>query len=341
MRLTSANALTPPPDMPLPDPFTLLLIAMLGFLVAGALSPLEALGWWAGWYGHDLSAHDLPPDTSLAASEKADPEHFIVFLSGIHSVSDETFTGREINLLERLKERLPRATIIEIFPYSVTNRALTGQRTFARVWRWAFRHKLNGRAFAGFLINLRNFWQVAVSADRRYGPIYNQGSAELILRGLERHGYDLEGHRPVTLIGYSGGGQIAAGAAPYLKEILDAPLQVVSLGGVISSDPGLLSLDSLYHLYGSRDNVQRLGNVFFPGRWPILPYSPWNRAKERGIIRLVPTGPVDHTGEGGYLDSRSILPDGRSHLEYTVEIITRIIEESPPAPSTPARAATS
>jgi pimeloyl-ACP methyl ester carboxylesterase len=316
--------------MPQPDLLTLALVALIGFLIAGALSPFEALGWWAGWYGQPLE-QDTPEsdDASLAISQEAQPQRFVVFLSGIHSVSDEVFAGRELALLERLDAKLPDTVIVEVFPYSVTNRALTGQRSFARFWRWALRRKLSGATLAGFLINLRNVWQVAVSADRRYGPIYNQGSADMLGRALRRHGYEVGSGVPITLIGYSGGGQIAMGAAPYLKEAIGAPVQVISLGGVLSADPGLLSLDKLYHLHGTRDMVQRLGPIFFPGRWRLLPHSAWNRAKEEGIVELIDLGPVKHTGRGGYLDDKSLRPDGKSFLEATVEAIVKAIQAAP------------
>lgn len=297
-------------------------VAFAGFCFAGALAPFEALGWWAGWYRDDPETFDPP----VEVEKLSDAPHFIVFLSGIHSVSGEAYAKREIAFIERLRNELPGVEVVDdVFPYSVINRSLTGQRVFARFWRWALKRKLNGPGLAGFLINLRNLWQVAVSADSRYGPIYNQGSAEIILLGLKRHGYRVGGGVPVTLIGYSGGGQIAVGAAPYLKAVLRAPLRVVSLGGVLSADPGLLELDGLYHLFGKNDGVQRLGNLFFPGRWPVLPYSPWNKAKERGTVHLVHMGDADHTGLKGYLDAESFYPDGRSYLDHTVEVISQIV----------------
>lgn len=322
--------------MPALDPLTVILIIAIGFLLAGALAPLEALGWWAGWYGQSLEpSDDAPPDTSRATARRSDPVSFVVFLTGIHSVSHATFARREQALLTALERRLENATIIEVFPYSVTNRALTGQRTFARFWRWALKRKLSGRTLAGFLINLRNLWQVAVSADRRYGPIYNQGSAEMILRALAHHGYQPGSGTAVTLIGYSGGGQIAMGAAPHLKAALGAPIQVVSLGGVLAADPGLTEIDRLYHLYGDRDLVQRLANVFFPGRWRVLRYSPWNRALEQGIVALKRIGPMDHTGKGGYLDGKMKTADGRTYFEVTVDALTTLIQApaTTPAPT--------
>lgn len=312
----------------IPELFLGLGLLLLTFLLAGVLSPFEALGWWAGWYGDD---EQEPPPEPVAPVQAA---RFVVFLSGINSVSGEAFAEREVAFLARLKRELADTDAVlvdDIFPYSVLERALTGRRTFAWFWRWALRMKVSGPGVAGFLINIRNFWQVAVSADSRYGPIYNQGSAAMLLSGLRRHGY-AEGSRvPVTLIGYSGGGQVALGAAPHLKMRIRAPVSIISLGGVMSADPGLLTLEHLYHLHGDRDNTQRLGNIFFPGRWPFVP-SPWNTAKKRGVVELVPMGPTDHTGPGGYLDAESFLPDGRSFLDQTVETMTELLRREVRSP---------
>ena len=142
---------------------------------------------------------------------------------------------------KRCASVLPDSEVLEVFPYSVQNRALTGQRFFAWFWRFALKLKLSRVAFAGFIINLRNAFQVAVSADRRYGPIYNQGMAETLHSALRGHGYSVGSGVPVTIVGYSGGGQVAVGAAAYLKEIIHAPVTVVSLGGIMASDEGLLA----------------------------------------------------------------------------------------------------
>ncbi len=301
-------------------------VLVLTFLLAGVLSPFEALGWWAGWYGDEESGIKDKPKP-LTNIEPVHAARFVVFLSGINSVSGESLAEREITFLQRLKRELADSDTVlvdDVFPYSVTERPLTGRRVFAWFWRWALRTKISGAGAARFLINIRNLWQVAVSADSRYGPIYNQGSAEMILHGLRRNGYTLGSGVPVTLIGYSGGGQVALGAAPHLKRTVRVPVSIISLGGVMSADPGLLTLEHLYHLYGVRDNVQRLGSIFFPGRWPLIP-SPWNTAKKRGVVELIFMGPPDHTGPGGYLDDSSKLPDGRSYLDATVETMTRLI----------------
>lgn len=300
----------------------------VALLVVGVLAPFEALGWWAGWFVAETGVEDPDaiPEVADNADDTDDNRHFVVFLSGIHSVSGESYAPREIAFLHALRERMPHITLVELFPYSVTNRALTGQRAFAKVWRWALKNKISGNGLAGFLINFRNLWQVAVSADSRYGPIYNQGSAEMILRGLKANGYTLGSHAPITLIGYSGGGQIALGAAPYLRQVIGQPVQVISLGGVLSSDPGVLEVAKLYHLFGKRDMVQRVGQIMCPGRWPLLPFSPWNQALRHGLIERVPMGNMDHTGVDGYLDGE--MREGEpTYLDVTLDTIADLLSE--------------
>jgi len=307
----------------------LAVLAFLALLLAGALAPLEALGWWAGWYGRRTEEHPVP----LPSDSEAPPEQFVVFLSGIHSVAERAFARREVVLLERLRERLPRARILEVFPYSVTNNALTGQRFFARFWRWALKMKLSRRTLAnmaGMLINLRNLWQVAVSADRRYGPIYNHGSADLITEALLAAGYVPASGTRVTLIGYSGGGQIALGAAGHLDDILGVPVEVIALGGVMASDPAALQVHHLHDLYGLHDNIRRVSTAMFAGRWPLLRYSPWNQARSKGLVSETVLGPMGHTGGEGYLSTTARLPDGRSYLDATVDAIAAIIDAGTP-----------
>lgn len=314
--------------MPLVDLGTLLLIGVAMVLLGGLLSPIEALGWWAGWYGSDRDAPREPADVP-----PSDAERFVVFLSGINSVDGEAFAAREVRLLERLREAMPDAEILEVFPYSVTDRPLTGQRIFSRFWRFALAAKISRRQLAhvaGFLINVRNGWQVAVSADRRYGPMYDEGSAGLIANALLRRGYVPGSGKPVLLIGYSGGGQVALGAAAPLASHIGTVPTVLSLGGVMASPPSLGALARVLHLRGRRDGVARIGTVFFPGRWPWVGWSAWNRALASGVIRIVDMGPMDHMGRDGYLDEGRQLDDGRSFLDATVDAITAAAHDTVP-----------
>jgi len=304
-------------------------------LIAALLSPLEALGWWAGWFrGLDdtpPAEETLPPPAPIPAARR-----YVAYLTGVASAAEGVHLPREQRFLEALAARLPDTVLIgDIFPYSITHRALTGQRVFAWFWRYAFSRKTQGSP-VGFLINLRNFFQVLVSADSRYGPIYNQGGASLIVNALRRHGYPFGSGTPVTLIGYSGGGQICLGAVPYLKAIIGAPVTLISLGGVLCSDPGVAEVERLYHIQGSRDWVQRIGAVVFPGRWPLLPNSTWNRARAQGRVQIIRPGPFKHTGKGGYLDAETRLPDGRTCLEATLDTVAGLIRQCP-APHRPSR----
>jgi pimeloyl-ACP methyl ester carboxylesterase len=323
--------------LPIPDLGTLLLAGLAAMLAAGMLAPFEALGWWAGWFGPEQAA---PADDTDGAAEAA-ADGYVVFLTGIHSVGGEAFAPRERAFLERLRAELPDLHVIEVFPYSVTNRALTAQRLFAGFWRWALARKMSRRQLAGvagMVINLRNAWQVAVSADRRYGPMYDEGSADLIETTLRAAGYRPRSGAPVVLIGYSGGGQIALGATAPLAARTARTVSVVSLGGVMASPRTVDGLARLVHLRGSNDLVARIGGAFFPGRWPIWRWSTWNRSIERGLIRTVDLGPMDHTGRDGYLDDETSLEDGRSYLDATVATVVGVVREALSEPPERARA---
>ena len=240
--------------MTVPDAGTIALVALAALLVAGALTPLETLGWWAGWYGDPVDDHRLDPDSGLpeeasgadeagtggpatgglvpAATTPAAPPPspaepvagpWVVYLSGIHAVGPITHARREARLVARLRSALPRGRVLEVFPYSVTNRALTGQRIFAGVWRWSLNAKLSGRRLAqitGFLINVRNLWQVLVSADRRYGPFLQPRQRRLsVVRSLRRRRASRSTTKPRRTpascsSATAAARQVAAGAAP-------------------------------------------------------------------------------------------------------------------------------
>lgn len=323
--------------MMIPDFAQIITFLLLWLLISMLLAPLEALGWWAGWFEGD--EHDQAiPEPEDKPVEKDHINGYLVYLTGISGVSGEVFLDEEIDLLRRLDEILPNTVVVDdVYPYGVANEALTGQRVFAWFWRFALRMKLSGsrlRSFIGFLINIRNGLQVSVSADRRYGPIYNSGSARMILRGLLRHGYQRGSGTPVYLLGYSGGGQIAVGAVPYLKKFINAPITVISLGGVLSADPGVKEVAHLYHLHGKRDNVQRFGLWVSPSRWRVgdfylLPRSRWNKTRKAGGMTFLYMGDVRHNGREGYLDDLTPHPDqrGQSIMDVTVNTIADVLRK--------------
>lgn len=307
------------------DILTIFIFAILVFLVWLALSPFETLGWWAGWFGDRVQIAPVPPDGAVR-TVRPDVQCYILFFSGVGRASGETLSYRERDFLRRLAAAIPNAVIIDdIFPYAVNNQALISHPLAARFWRFALSSKAGNIPLAGYLINLRNIMQAMISADRRYGPLFNQGVAEVVLSILLRYNYNPDAGAPVYIVGYSGAGQIALGCTLYLKEWLTCPVYVISLGGVFGSDPALLRIDHLYHLVGSKDNIEKL-SLFAPGRWSFFATSEWNRAIQQGRVTRIDAGPVGHTGNGGYLDAKHRLPDGRLIIDGTVETFQRIVE---------------
>ncbi|MBE9013875.1 CAAX protease, partial [Pseudanabaenaceae cyanobacterium LEGE 13415] len=72
--------------------------------------------------------------------------------------------------------------------------------------------------------------------------------------------------------------------------------------------------------------VERIGPVMFPGRWKLFFLSYWNRAKRKGKITILSAGSVAHQVPGGYMDPIAKLPDGRTHLQQTIQMILKILK---------------
>ena len=305
---------------------TLVLSALAVLFLMGLFAPFETFGWWAGWYGEKPGERELPDPDEVPQTDAA---QFIVYLTGINGLNPEEYTESEQVFLKELQKRLPNMELVDdAYPYAASNLALTGERFFG--WFWRRLGDMRGKgalSLITYLIHVRNIWQVLVSSDNRFGPLYNYATAQHVLVKLLEHGYPLGSSTPITLIGYSGGGQISAGAAPLLEAATQAPVHVISIGGVMSSNRNILDCDGLTHLYGSKDVVQRLGYLFFPQRWPFLRWTAWNRARRKGIIERVLTGPMIHVGAGDYMDPNTKLDTGQSYLDRTLDIITGRIEE--------------
>jgi hypothetical protein len=296
----------------------LVVAGLVAALVAALLSPLGPLFWWAGWTHRPASMIAAPSD---APRPHAAPTHYVVYLSGIGVVNAADLGDLELGYLRRLAARLPGCVLIhDVFIYAVDNVGLSAEPWLGGFWRWV-RHSQVARsriAVLGNLINLRNLLQMLVSADQRYGPLYSWGTAGVIARSLAAHGYRSGSGAPVTLIGYSGGAQIALGAARYLGPALGAPLQMITIGGVMSADPGLDAIAAVHQLCGTHDPMPGYGACCFPGRWPIVRRSAWNRACAAGKITTVAVGPAQHHGLGGYFDP-AVRTDGPSLLDRTAD----------------------
>ncbi len=312
----------------IPDLLVLALAAVLLLLLLIALlAPMESLGWWAGWYGPDPRQTE-PSDPDPTPNEEEN--HYLVYLSGIGAIAPDSIPQEEMPFVEGLEQRLPGTAVVsDVFPYAVTRGGLTGQRFFAGVWRWVEASRMkNPYTLSAILVNMRNLFQVAVCADQRYGPIYNLGVARDVRQALVRRGYRPGSGIPVTLVGWSGGAQIALGAATYLSSLLGVSPRVISLGGLLADDIGLNHIDHLWHLYGTRDPVQASGELLFAGRWPFFPRSRWNRALRAGKISMIEIGPIGHLGPGNYFDNTASLPNGQTHLETSLDATITVLTEA-------------
>jgi len=298
--------------------FTLMALIVAAIAI---VAPFESLKWWSA--DMELTLPDVP---ERKAGEIPKDECFVVYLTGIGG-SGDSLARREFGFLERLKERAPDAVIIhDVFPFSVTNNPLTGDRPLAWFFGAMHRARLKAKSiFFEFWIGARNVCQVAVCSDPRYGPIYNLGIAKEVYRALLSHGYDPRRASPVYLIGYSGGGQVALGAACYLTR-LRSPVTVITVGGVFSSIPGLLLADHVHCLVGSKDRTVKLGPLMFPGRWPLAPRSAWNKARRRGKVSIVDMGPMIHSGRGDYFTRSVTLEDGTTYADHTADVVAGIIK---------------
>lgn len=295
-------------------------VGVFALMATAALSPLETLSWWAGWTEQELE------EESLKRTKNNDAAVYIVYLSGVASISGKFLLRREKTFIRRLRERMKGAVVVEnVFPYSPAGMPLLASpRLFDKLWRWIQKHDLQGRrTLLRSLINIRNIYQVMVSADHRYGPIFSQGAASSIETALFAAGYVPGSGARISIIGYSGGAQVAVGAAPFLKVRLRAPVEIISIGGVVASDPGLGVIDRLHHYRGEGDQIEKLGALLFTERWAVFANSHWNIAKREGRIVQHRMNEFVHAGPRGYFG----LPErnGKSNNERMADEVAKVL----------------
>jgi len=302
----------------------LVIFGLLLLFAMAILSPFETREWWKI---APLKKGEQPPTVK---AEDNDSSIYIIYLTAIGGVSADEISSREQRFLAGLEEQLETAVFIDdVFPFSVSNNPLTGDRHFSKAWNYIHEARRRGSIVGGLLSSLifvRNLLQVGVSGDPRYGPIYNVGVAKELIRSLLKHGYPPNSGKPIVVMGWSGGGQIAIGVVRYLSEGLHAPVSVMSIGGVMAADPGISYVDKLYHLQGSRDSFPKLGEILYPGRWAFLKNTEWSKAKKNGRFTTIVPGPMRHTGKEDYFDRHSTLPDGQTYLERTIEAVADLLK---------------
>lgn len=309
---------------------SLLTIFVLALVVILIFSPFESLQWWAGWVGDDhvprseLNTARLPPESS-ARVQPLDRDQYVIFLPGVGAMGTDVDPWEQ-RLVDLLRNRLHTGVVLAgLFPFTVRDDTLTENRRTAWIWRRLARLREQRPSLVARLVDWRNLTQVFVSMDPRYGPIYNKGVEEKLAAVLDKDGYVVGTAMPITLIGYSGGAQIALGAAFYLVHEFRAPVTVISLGGVLGDDPALENIEELHHLWGSNDLEARLATMVVPARWGISRRSRWNQAIAANRLIQTCLGTMHHTGPKGYLDPDTTAPDGRSYLEVTASTMLAII----------------
>ncbi|MFQ4144921.1 hypothetical protein [Chlorogloeopsis sp. ULAP02] len=311
----------------------LLILAGVILLVWGTFAPVGTLVWWLSQSAESLGLKSnqnkklLSGDRSNTATESANIDCYIIYLSGVGDFSANQLTPGEEIFLNRLVQLHPNCVAVsDVFPYSAANESLGGQRLLAPLWR-AAENADGWLANADIIIKIRNLWRFAISADDRYGEVYNLGIANAIIDRMNAAHpipkYPKE-RLKVILIGTSGGVQVALGAASYLDQWLNARLIVVSVGGSFDGEIGFESVDHVYHLQGSRDWVEDITSIVFASRWPVTVASPFNQARQLGRYTVVNTGPHAHDGTEGYFGTALVRESQTKYVELTLKKVNQL-----------------
>ncbi len=309
----------------------LLILAGVLLLLWGTLSPVGTLVWWLSQSAETLglkknqSQNLLPGDDSKTVST-TNINCYIIFLPGVGDFSANELTPGEEFFLNRLVQLHPNCIVVSnVFPYSAANESLGGERFLAPLWR-AAENADGWLKNADILIKIRNLWRFAISADERYGPIYNQGIATAIVKRMNTTHPITKSQQKVklVLIGTSGGVQVALGAASYLDEWLNADLTVVSVGGDFDGNTGFNAVNHTYHLQGRRDWVEDISYFVFASRWPLTVGSPFNQARNSGRYTVIASGSHTHDGAEGYFGQAFVGESKTTFVELTLQKVNQL-----------------
>lgn len=321
----------------------LLLLAGVILLAWGTLAPVGTIVWWLNEGAESLglrknqtknlagtlsSGKKIPEiDTENQVNNDQNFNCYIVFLPGVGDFSADELTPGEEVFLDRLVKINPNCIAVsDVFPYSAANQDLAGERFFAPVWR-AIENADGWLKNADILIKIRNLWRFAISADERYGPVYNRGIANAVVERMNAaHPIPKSAPRPlkVILIGTSGGVQVALGAVEYLDSLLNAQFTVVSVGGSFDGNTGFETANHVYHLRGSQDWVEDITRILFASRWTVTVASPFNQARLEGRYTVVNSGPHAHDGSEGYFGTASVNNSNTTYVELTLEQVNQL-----------------
>lgn len=312
--------------------FSLLLLTGFLFLIWGTFAPVGTIVWWLdrGAERLNIRTREL---TRRVNSGKNDPNEsspvhscYIVFLPGVGATENDLSDG-ENAFLDRLQQDQPQClTVRSVFPYSAANQNIGGQQVFEFLWKFTERAE-GWLELTKYILEARNAWRMAVSADNRYGLIYNQAIALTIVEQMEKkQPIPPSPDQPIQLIlmGTSGGVQLALGAAPYIHKWLPVEITVVSFGGVFDGNEGFDVAQKIYHFRGERDLMEKVGGILFPSRWQWTIGSPYNRARREGRYIVKSSGNHEHEGDEGYFGQEPATNDGTTHTDLTLKQVNKL-----------------
>lgn len=303
------------------DLFGLMLIFIIP--AVGIYSVVTHLTVWAGW------CQGLPVAETIFASDSSDkfylegyPTSFVVYLDGIQQRTKD-HPVKITAFLNELETRLPASVALvkgtEI--YTVLPVSLEEDKGSSRLWRFLFSMQESHpnkilKLLASILVQANNIIKVGIASDDRYGPIANYQYALKICYRLRQAGFRPDRHSRVILLGYSGGGGIALGAAEYLRRLTDSEIKVVTLCGVFSANHELEQITTISTLVGSADPVAAIGQIAYPGRLPIVINSNWNQTIIAGRVERNELDGMSHCGDYGPFSST-----------FRTKVIDRILAE--------------
>lgn len=324
----------------------LLLFAGGLLLLWGTLSPIGTLAWWLQQGSERPERKDdehsqTPPSKPLPPVQpgSAAIDCYIVYLPGVGDYSANQLTAGEEYFLNALTKHHSHCVAVpDVFPYSASNESLGGQRLLAPMWT-AIEQADGWLKNADVLIKIRNLWRFALSADDRYGPVYNQGIAAAIVERMNA-AYPIAQVQPrpihLILIGTSGGVQVALGAAAHLDRWLNTKITVISVGGDFAGTVGFNAADQVYHLQGTQDWIEDLSVVVFPSRWQWTVGSPFNQARQQGRYVEQTIGPHEHDGKRGYFGLTQVENQPTTYVDLTLKAVNQLpIWDEVPQPPIP------
>jgi hypothetical protein len=316
----------------------LLLLGGSTLLLWGVFAPVGTLVWWMNQGSKPLESIEFKRETTAEDSLNPLPiakiDCYIVYFPGVGDYSANQLTPGEAFFLNQLTQQHPNCVAVsDVFPYSASNTSLGERRLLAPLWT-AIEQAEGWLKNADILIKIRNLWRFAISADDRYGQVYNRAIAVAVIDRMNAaHPLPDTAAQPlkIVLIGTSGGAQVALGAAEYLGRFPwkaapspDAQLFVVSVGGDFEGNVGFEAVDRVYHLQGKQDWVEDLSRWVFPSRWPITVGSPFNQAVRQGRYSAQTIGPHEHDGSRGYFGLEKIERLQTTYVALTLQQVSQL-----------------